>query len=320
VPRQAHTGARGAFAAAGLALLALAGCNREPQPLPGRVDLDTRVADRSAVADAAAAPGERSFVFGFDLRASPQEDARQYLPFLRYLERRTGYRFRLHFAAGDARIVEDLGRGAVDFAALGAYSFVLARERYGAVALARGLDRRGRGEYRSLIVVAPGSPLKRVADLRGRRLAFGATTSTQGHLIPRIELMQHGVALADLASHRYTGSHRACAGEVIAGRADACGMQDVMAEELADQGLVRILHASAYYPSSGIAASARLPAEVRERVRRALVEFEPQGHDAAGLYRWDKTEMARGFVAARDGDYASIRDWLRRLGMLETAP
>ena len=38
-----------------------------------------------------------TYIFGFDLRASPQEDARQYLPFLAYLEKTTGYKFKLQF-------------------------------------------------------------------------------------------------------------------------------------------------------------------------------------------------------------------------------
>ena len=49
-----------------------------------------------------------TFVFGFDLRASPQEDARQYIPFLKYLESTTGYRFRLHFTPQNNKISRNL--------------------------------------------------------------------------------------------------------------------------------------------------------------------------------------------------------------------
>ena len=39
-----------------------------------------------------------------------------------------------------------------------------------------------------------------VEQLRGRRFAFGSVSSTQGHLIPRIVMLEHGIRLADLGS------------------------------------------------------------------------------------------------------------------------
>lgn len=74
------------------------------------IDLNETVSDAELQARAAAA-NEDVFLFGFDLRSTPQEDARQYLPFLKYLERATGYSFRLRFTPKDGQVVDDLGRG-----------------------------------------------------------------------------------------------------------------------------------------------------------------------------------------------------------------
>jgi phosphonate transport system substrate-binding protein len=245
--------------------------------LPGNdhreIDLDDRVSEAELHALTVRTDTD-VLRFGFDLRASPQEDARQYLPFLQYLEQATGYAFELRFMPQDGQIVDDLGTGVVQFAAIGAGSYIQAHAQYGVIPLVRGLDTHGRAEYRSVIVVAPDSPIRTIEDLRGKRFAFGSLTSTQGHLIPRIILLQHGLTLDDLAAYEYAGSHRNCANEVTAGRFDAGGMQDTLGEELAAAGLLRIIYTSQYYPSSGIAANKDVPPEVLDRVRQALLESE----------------------------------------------
>lgn len=259
----------------------------------------------------------RQFIkFGFDLRASPEEDARQYLPFLKYLERATGFQFKLVFTKENERLADALGRGQVDIAAVGAVSFIRAQESYGAIPLVRGLNAENKAEYRSAIVVAPDSPITSLPQLRGKSFAFGSVDSTQGHIIPRIVLRDNELALDDMARHEYTGSHQSCANVVVSGSFHACGMQDTMALALARQGKLRILHISDYFPSSGIAARKTLDPAVREKIVRALIEFEPTGRHQDGLYYWARTEMPNGFVAAKPGDYAKLRDWVVKLGLL----
>ena len=256
---------------------------------------------------------ENVLLFGFDLRDSPEEDAHQYLPFLSYLSRATGYPFELRFTPEDEEIIHRLGSGKVQFAAIGAGSYIEARQKYGVEILARGRNPQGKAEYQSLIVVPPQSTLERVADLKGKHFAFGSVSSTQGHIIPRIIMAKQGVSLSDLESYTYTGSHANCANAVVSGKADACGLQDNMGARLAKEGKVRVLHASNSFPSSGIAVNPEVSVEVRNRVLKALLEFDPQGRDAAGLYHWDRTEMPRGFQSAKDEDYRELRDWGQRL-------
>jgi phosphonate transport system substrate-binding protein len=275
-----------------------------------------RVLSDDQLRDVRISTGRKSpggFIFGFDLRATPEEDARQYLPFLKYLEKKTGYKFRLRFTPVDGKIVDDLGQGKVHFAAIGAISFIRAHEKYQVVPLARGLNSVGEAEYRSMIVVPSNSTIKNIKDLAGKRVAFGSITSTQGHIIPRIMFARHGISLGDLGGYIYTGSHQRCADAVVAGRADACGMQDKLAESLAAKGLVKILLVSEYFPSSGIAANKGLPGDVLANVTRAILDFRPNGRDAENLYHWQRTEMPNGFQKASLGDYSILRRWLKKL-------
>lgn len=289
--------------------LALAACDR--QEAATTVDLSDAVAEAN-MASEPLPPGE--FRFGFALRTSPQEDSRQYQPFLDYLAQATGYKFRLHFVRKDQGVAEQMARGAIQFA-----SSVQAQLSAGAIPLARGLNMEGKPSYRAMIVVALNSPIKSLADLRGKRMAFGHVNSTQGHLIPRIMLGEAGRSLQDFGSYNYTGSHQNCANAVISGKADACGMQDTLAKVLAAEQRLHILQASREYPSSGIVASRDVPAEAIEKVRQALIAFDPQNRHVQGLYNWDKTEMPRGFIGARPNDYAELRDSMIRLKLLPEA-
>ena len=300
----------------GAAVVLVCACERQDDSL-AKVNLQDRIPDETLYASQGRPrPGRDEFWFGFDLRASPEEDARQYLPFLSYLSDVTGYHFTLRFTPEGGNVAEELGRGRIQFAALGASSYIQAHERWGVVPLVRGINSQGKAKYRSMIVVAPDSAIRSVPELRGKRFAFGDINSTQGHVIPRIVLNEFGIALNQLHSYVYTESHRACANAVLAGEVDACGMQDTMAEDMAQQGLVRVLHVSRFYPSSGIAVNADVPIHVRESVIEALLDFDPQGEDKAGLYHWDRTEMPNGFQSASTRDYDELRDWMIRFGLL----
>jgi len=258
------------------------------------------------------------YLFGFDLRSSPQEDARQYLPFLKYLEKATGYQFHLQFTPKNSRIIDELGENKVQFAALGATSFIEAQMRYGVKPLVRGINHQGKAEYQSMFVVRPKSNIKTLSELKGKRFAFGSQTSTQGHLIPRIILEENNISLEKLMSYTYTGSHQNCANSVISNKADICGMQDTMAKNMANQGLVKILHTSNYYPSSGIAYNPDISNEVVEKMKQALMAFDPKGKHKHNLYNWDKTEMPGGFTAAKSSDYDELLNWSVKLGFLQS--
>lgn len=281
-----------------------------------QIVLEEVVATENALQHIAELGKANLYYFGFDLRGNPQEDARQYIPLLHYLERATGLEFELRFTPKLINIIDDLGMGIIHFAAIGAGSYLLAHEKYEAVMLVRGLNSEGKASYRSCLVVSPESPIKKIEDLRNKSIVFGSKSSTQGYLIPRILLAENNLPLESLAGYRFTGSHRNCADEVIAGRVDACGMQDTMANDLSRQGLVRILYTSKDYPSSGIAVNKDVPPEVREKVKKALLDFQPNGRDAERLHNWDKTEMPNGFAASKEADFDELRRWYSKFGYL----
>lgn len=68
--------------------------------------------------------------FGFDLRLGPKEEVQVYLPFLQYLEKSTGRRFRIRFTRKYENTVDNLGKGIIDFAFLDTASYMIGAEKY----------------------------------------------------------------------------------------------------------------------------------------------------------------------------------------------
>ncbi len=297
-------------------LILLAGCSNNAAP--PRLDLSTPATQQEihAVTEQNEI-SQDSFRFGFDLRNGAKEDAQQYLPLLKYLQQNTGYRFSLHITENSEQLVEDLAGGRLHFAAIGAGSYLTANNTAPILPLVRGVNSEGEAGYRSILVVAPDNQLQSVRELKGKHLAFGSPTSTQGHWIPRIMLHEAGLELANLKAYFYTRSHRDCAEAVISDKADACGLQDTLALRLIRMGLLRQLAVSDLYPSSGVFAHAGVPVEVRSAVQQALISFDPQAQHRTQLYNWDATEMAGGYVVSSPDDYEPLRAWALKLGLLD---
>ncbi|MGB9698591.1 MAG: phosphate/phosphite/phosphonate ABC transporter substrate-binding protein [Thermodesulfobacteriota bacterium] len=262
-------------------------------------------------------PDADTLKFGFDLRLGPREDVRIYLPFLRYLEQYSGYKFSLRFTEKYEDTVENLGRGITHFAALGPVNCVLAKEKYGANCLVMGLNAKGKPEYRAVIITQMDSPIKTIKDLRGRSFAFGDKFSTQGHIIPRKMLEDEGLRLADLKNYIFTGSHGNTARAIMNGEYEAGGMQDTLAYRLAAKGKVRIIALSKPFPSSLICVHKGVNSTILKTVTEVLLLFDPQNKHAGILTDWEKTEMPNGFTTYKDGSLNEIKSLVFKYGLMQ---
>jgi phosphonate transport system substrate-binding protein len=254
---------------------------------------------------------------GYDRRLEAKEDVRQVASLANWLQKQTGLPFDVYISGPDENIVDDLCAGKVDFAVIGTVSYLQAHDQCAAHILVRGRNLEGKDTYRAAIVVAPDSSLQTLPDLRDHTFAFGAVNSTQGNLIPRLMLQKVGLTLDDLRAFTYTGSHTATANAVTSHRYDAGALQDTLAYDLAQRGLVRILALSDAYPSSGIVVGPDVPEQTATIVQQALLQLDPTGMDATDLYQWQRTEMPLGFVVANDDEYQNLRQIARTIGLLK---
>jgi phosphonate transport system substrate-binding protein len=254
--------------------------------------------------------------FGFDLRLGPKEEIEIYTPFLRYLEKTTGEHFNINFSEKYEDTIENLGLGETDFAAIGSLSYVIGRREYGIKYLVSGINKDGDPRYRAAIIAKPGSDINTIRELKGKSFAFGARMSTQGHLIPRKMLEDAGILLNDI-NHIYSGSHVNAVKAVLNGERDAAGIQDTLAKGLEAEGKIKIIAFSEPYPSSLIAYNGAMDRAIVEKVKAALLAFEPTGKHSHILFDWERTEMPLGFVAVDEAEIEKIAELADRYGLLK---
>jgi len=280
---------------------------------PKKVSLFKRT---STVSKEPELPQPNTLWFGFDLRLGPKEEVQIYTPFLRYLEKSTGKRFRIKFTEKYEDTVENLGKGITHFAAVGTLSYVIGDGTYGIKYLVSGVNKEGDPRYHSVIFTKPNSRIEDIDSIKGKCFAFGSEMSTQGHLIPRKMLDDAGIALNDLGKYLYTGSHMNAVKSVLNGECDAGGIQDVLANRLAAEGKIKIISISDSYPSSVIVYNSNLDSRTVEAVKSALLAFEPAGRHKQLLFDWEKTEMPLGFTVLNEFEINKVKELAQKYGFL----
>lgn len=257
------------------------------------------------------ASGNDVVYVGFDLRLSPKEQIKIYAPLMEYLSARTGKQFRIKFEDNYRAVQEDIGKGKIQFAFIGPVSYAIAKQKYRSVIPILSCLGEDGSTYRAVIFTSTESDIETLEELEGKTFAFGSYYSTQGYLIPRMMLEEAGITLDKLRRYAFLGSHQACAEAVIAGEFDAGGMQDSLAYKLQKDGLIRILAISKPFPRSLVVANKNVDKELILKVKKALLELDPQGKDAE-LTRWEMTEFPAGFAEVNEKDYMVYYPLIRR--------
>jgi phosphonate transport system substrate-binding protein len=213
-------------------------------------------------------------------------------------------------------LVDGLGRGDIDLAFLGGVTFAQARHRFGAIPLAmRDID----FAFTSVILVRADDSARGLADLRGRRFAFGNRSSTSGHYMPRYFLQRLGlVPERAFGSVTYSGGHDATMrliadGQVDAGAVNGSLAYAVLAASDSTAPRLRVLWRSPPFTDYVWAARPGLAADVRGRLQNAFLDLdltEPALRAALDH------EGAGGYVPADPDEFDQIAEILRERGQL----
>ena len=114
---------------------------------------------------------------------APTELQRKFAPLGAYLEKALGVKVTFVPVTDYAATVEGLAAGKLDLVWYGGFTFVQARRRTGnAIPL---VQREEDARFHSKFIVPTASKAQSLKDLKGMSFAFGAVSSTSGHLMPR---------------------------------------------------------------------------------------------------------------------------------------
>jgi phosphonate transport system substrate-binding protein len=238
------------------------------------------------------------------------ELAARFRPLAEVLQRELGRGVSVRIGQDYSDHFEAIGRDQVDVAFLGPVEYVRVIGTYGQKPLLARFEVNHRTELHGVIFVRRGSPLRTLADLRGRRVAFGDPNSTMANVVPRWVLGRAGVPLSALAGYRFLATHEDIALAVLSGDYDAGAVKQEVFDRFRDRGL-ELLAELPTTPDHLFVARANLPAAEIERLRAVLLGLKDRPGGAAVLAGLHPGLSA--LVPVSDADYNPVRRMLREI-------
>jgi phosphonate transport system substrate-binding protein len=238
------------------------------------------------------------------------------VPLQNYLKQYMGRDVKLVTLNSYATTLDSLSSGSVDFASLGAVTYVRGHAKMGLIPL---VQRESDLQYHSLIIANSSKPIYSLNDLKGKQFAYGDINSTSGHVIPYLEMKRAGINPDADFQFRYSGEHSATVklvemGIVDAGAVDEKIFDTMIKDGRADRSRLRVIHTSQPFVDYVYVARKGVSDGEREKFAAALLALkEGKNDDVLKILRASK------FVKANDGEYAAIREAAQQLNLVETA-
>lgn len=258
------------------------------------------------------------------LSALPDEGAseqqRRYAPLVSYLSAELKQKVQFVTLPDYSSVAEALGRGKLDLAWLGGFSYVQARQLGAVRPIAQREEDPG---HTSVFIVHEDSHAHQLKDLRGKSFAFGAQTSAAGHLMPRWFLQRDGLRPeTDFRRLRYSGSHEVTALWVASGKVDAgvlgsAGWQRLVDSDKLDLGEVRVLATTPAYAEFNWSVRPRMSATLRRKLAQALLRLDirqPAHREVLAALGTQK------LIAAQAEAFLPLEQAARSAGMLDKKP
>jgi len=232
------------------------------------------------------------------------------------LGQKTGLTIKPLQATSYVGIVEAMGTGDVQVAWLPPMAYVFANQRNGVKVVLK-VVRHGSPTYRGQIVVRADSPIKTIADLKGKKIAFPDQESASGHLYPTALMLSSGVDPDKDCTVVYAGSHDAALTALLKGSVDAaCSFDDArdgIKTAFPDvMKTTRVLAKTTDIPADCVAVSATLDPAIAQKVTAGLVAL---ASDEQGKKVLMDLYQIEGLVPAQDSDYQPVRDMAKQLGL-----
>ncbi|MFN0163973.1 MAG: putative selenate ABC transporter substrate-binding protein [Burkholderiales bacterium] len=259
----------------------------------------------------------------FKVTTIPEEAAteqmRKFGPISKYLERVLGTKVEFTPVNDYPAAVEAMVNKQVDLVWFGGFTHVQAQLRSGGkiVPIAQ---REEDAQFRSVFITLADSGIKSLADLKGKQVSFGSQSSTSGHLMPRSFILQAKLdPEKDFKRIAYSGAHDATIASVVAGRVDAAALditvwRKFVEEKKVDTSKVIVFYTTPPYYNYNWSVHADMPAAMRERVTKALLDLSPatpEGKEILSLNRATK------YISTRPENYKDLETAGRSAGLIK---
>ncbi len=196
------------------------------------------------------------------------------------------------------KAIDALVEGRCDFSRFGPASYIIAKERNDDIRLLVMEHKKGKMSFDGVFIVPMDSPIKSIAQLKGKTFAFGNRNSTIGRYLSQAELVKAGVFASDLKSYRFLDRHDKVALAVAAGNYDA--------------GVVKENTYNKYAEDRGLRIIGRFPNVTKPWVARAGFDNKYFKAIQKSLLELNDTTILKelkqdGFLTTSDKEYDAVR-------------
>jgi len=250
---------------------------------------------------------------------SPTELQRKFKPLGDYLAKETGMRVQFIPVTDYAAVVESLATDKIDMAWLGGFTFVQAKIRTNGTAIPI-IQRKEDEVFTSRFIVPIDSPIKTLADLKGKNFVFGSPSSTSGHLMPRYFLIQAGINPdKDFKNIAFSGAHDATVAFVAGGKAQAGVLNASVWDKLIETGnenakKVRVLETTPPYFDYNWTVRGNLDPELIKKITDAFLKLDASD---AGQKELMDLQRASKFIPTKASNYEGIEQAARSAGLIK---
>ena len=245
----------------------------------------------------------------------PDEDAatiiKQNQRLKNYLANKLKKKIQIVVTTDYSSMIEAMRFGRLELGYFGPLSYTLAKSKADIEPFAA-RKKKGSTTYHSVLIGNKSSGVSKVADVKGKEVAYGDIASTSSHLIPKKILLDNGLEAKKDYKENFLGAHDAVALAVQNGHAQAGGLSKPIFESLVERGIISldkvgVLQVSKPYPQYPWAMRSDLSSGLKAAIRNAFTSLK----DKKVL----KPFKAEGFGAVTDKHYDVIRDLSKALNL-----
>ena len=223
-----------------------------------------------------------TLVFSYTPVEDPSVYENVFSEFMTYMSKKTGKRVKWYGAESYAAQVEAMRSGRLHVAGISTGPTVFGVNLAGYVPVAIMGKHDGRFGYRLQLITHKSTDIKKVSDMKGRKIAHVTPSSNSGNQAPRALFTSLGVTPGKDYKVIYSGKHDNSIMGVANKDYDAAPVASSVLDRMHDKGIVnkkdlRIIWQSRLFPTTSYGYVYNLHPDLAKKVRDAFLSFDWKG-------------------------------------------
>ena len=238
-------------------------------------------------------------------------------PFADYLSKKLGRKVDVTLATDYTTIVEAMSSHKVDIGIMPPAAYVQARDKQAAKAIltselgaydrttGKPVEGKLSGSFKGEVLVRADSDLKKLTDLKGRKIATLSPSSASGYIYPVVELKKAGVDPTTQSTLTTVNDIPSEITSVLEGQ------RNVFASKFAGKDLfkeLRVLYLTeGDIPNDAIAVQPSMDQALQDKIKQAFLDMPNDEEGKTAMAMWGH----KGYTQAEEKNYDTIEEYIK---------